>query len=100
MLINLCRAPGHEAEKLQYLEDFLSTAASSNHSIACGLEEDIHRHTAAFYALVQQRTAMLKLILEHEKTWYAFFSFIQLIHEESLREVYQETQPSYDIFRR
>ena len=29
-----------------------------------------------------------------------FFSFILLIHEGSHREVYQEFQPSYDIFLR
>ena len=31
---------------------------------------------------------------------FYFFSFILLIHEGSHREVYQELQPSYDIFRR
>ena len=30
----------------------------------------------------------------------AFFSFILLIHKRSHREVYQEFQPSYEIFRR
>ena len=29
-----------------------------------------------------------------------FLSFVLLIHEESHREVYQEFQPSYNIFRR
>ena len=32
-------------------------------------------------------------------TWDSLFSFILMIHEGSHREVYQEFQPSYDIFR-
>ena len=37
---------------------------------------------------------------ENEKVPGNFFSFILLIHEGSHREVYQEFQPSYDIFCR
>ena len=40
---------------------------------------------------------------EFQTIWVSYlgiFSLILLIHEGSHREVYQEFQPSYDIFRR